>query len=366
MADVALIDPKMAYQQHQDNAWREKVCATGLKSTVLDCPEQVQTRPYLVKGLIGQKSFNMVYAQTGTGKTFFTIDLASHLCVGNSWFGRRVNKAYVIYATLEGDDIDFHQRINAVRRAKNLAPEMFYRSDPISLMDDKDVEKLIEHCQSLPSDQPILVIIDTLFQSIASEDDRSNATMTRVVKSCRRIQTEGNAAVLLVHHTTKGQDSTISAGAGGLRNGLDCEIFLEKAPNETVRVTVTKNRFGPAGDLAEFSLRSVTLGLDDEGEPIRSLYIDPTANEQQQDPKPKLNGKNQELVWECFTELRGTKPYDPHNGFPTVLYDDLKQEFELKASSHNRTRNWEDALKALQKNQALIIYGDQKVFSDRY
>ena len=45
-------------------------------------------RPGLVDGLLSSSGMTVLYGESGAGKTFFAIDLACHIAVGEPWRGR--------------------------------------------------------------------------------------------------------------------------------------------------------------------------------------------------------------------------------------------------------------------------------------
>ena len=67
---------------------------------VSDAKLELNSR-YLVKGLIDQASFTLIYGPAGSGKSFFTADIAQSVATGRAWRGHRVNKSLVVYVASE-------------------------------------------------------------------------------------------------------------------------------------------------------------------------------------------------------------------------------------------------------------------------
>src|SRR5205085_4730773 len=56
---------------------------------------------YLIKGLLGSSNMAMLYGESGTGKTFFSLHLALCIAAGAEFFGHRVRRAAVVYIAAE-------------------------------------------------------------------------------------------------------------------------------------------------------------------------------------------------------------------------------------------------------------------------
>jgi hypothetical protein len=71
----------------------------------------------------------------------------------------------------------------------------------------------------------------------------------------------------------------------------------------TVTMTTLKTKEGSMGEPVHFQSREVTLGLDDDGDPITSLVID-QATLSATPPRANVpSGGNQRIVWDVLGEL---------------------------------------------------------------
>ena len=57
---------------------------------------------YLIKNWIGSKQMTVVYGQSNTGKSFFTLDMSYHIAAGREWHGHNVKQGCVLYYAAEG------------------------------------------------------------------------------------------------------------------------------------------------------------------------------------------------------------------------------------------------------------------------
>ncbi len=72
-----------------------------------------------------------------------------------------------------------------------------------------------------------LIVIDTLSRAIPGGDENDAATMSAAIEQIDRLRTETNAAVLIVHHTTKDSpddDNARERGSSALRGAVDVMI----------------------------------------------------------------------------------------------------------------------------------------------
>ena len=70
-----------------------------------------------VEGLLVERAMSVIYGESGSGKTFFALDLAMHVAGGLPWRGREVDQRGVLYLALEGGH-GIRNRIAAFKRAR--------------------------------------------------------------------------------------------------------------------------------------------------------------------------------------------------------------------------------------------------------
>ena len=80
----------------------------GSKPTIPDFPvvwvddaELPQAQRPLLKGLIDPGAFVLIYGPSGSGKSFFTADIALCIATGTLWRGRRTQPGTVVYVAAE-------------------------------------------------------------------------------------------------------------------------------------------------------------------------------------------------------------------------------------------------------------------------
>jgi KaiC/GvpD/RAD55 family RecA-like ATPase len=238
--------------------------------------------PYLVKGLLPRVGLSVVYGKSGTGKTFAVQDIALHIAFGLAWRGRRVNQCTVVYIAAEGGD----SALNRVAAFKKAYPDQCEASGvpfvtipaPVNLLDpDADVSAIIERVGDV--EQKIgrkvgLIVIDTLSRALAGGNENGPEDMGQFVRNVDRIRADTGAHALIVHHS--GKDELRGArGHSLLRAATDTEIEVSHEAESDLRtMRVTKQRDLPTDGEFAFRLRSIELGHDMDGDPVKSCVVE--------------------------------------------------------------------------------------------
>lgn len=230
----------------------------------------VLTEAYLVKELLDQGAFCVLYGASGCGKTFLAIDLAWHVALGWDWFRLRVRQCPVYYLSAEGGMPSMSRRRLAFLKHHCIEAEdapLHICPTPADLCDkNADTEPLIAEAKRINAG---LIIIDTLSRVLAGGNENGPDDMGAFVGNIDRIRQETGAHVLVVHHTGK-DEARGARGHSSLRAATDTEIEVSNGA-----VTVTKARDYGGVDGIAFKLEAVELGTDDEGDAITSCVVVP-------------------------------------------------------------------------------------------
>lgn len=318
--------------------------------------------PHVVKGVIRRGDFVLIYGTSGSGKTFFTIDVTAHVPAGTDWRGHRVPGAPAAYVAAEAGT-SIRGRFVAVR--DHVLPDTFDGTWPLAivtrganLLNAVEVEALIEELAviSTAAGAPLgFIVIDTLSRSIPGGDENSAEAMTAVIGAVDRIREATGAAVALVHHT--GKDASKGArGHSSLFAAADVAIeVVEKV------ATITKSRDGVTGAAFAFDLKVVELGRDSDGDPVTTCVVE--HQEEGGTPLvPRTGGLrgNQKLVLERLCALlRKFRRNMAEQGRPIeearVSLGALRQDLDKRGLPRNRVH---DALKSLQDRALVVVEGD--------
>lgn len=275
--------------------------------------EGLKTQRYLVKSILGYDEFAAIYGPSGCGKSFLAIHLAGAIARGVSWFGHKTTASGVAYVVAEGAG-GFAKRWvgyklqNELEYCDNLiAPNACPRLGGAS----SEVEELIAFLEeeSGTLTEPLrLVIIDTLAQTLAGQDENTSAAMTALIQDAKLIQQRLGVTVLFVHHTGKDWGRGLR-GHSSLKAALDTVISVQDNGHRAQQIwSLEKRKDGEGGICSAFELTPVTITTDVEGDSVTTCIITELDS-----PATQQSGSRRD----------GVSKYDPV--FQTVI-DQLKNE----------------------------------------
>lgn len=334
--------------QQGADAVRQALRQIKLTDTIF-WPDQAQpilTNTYLVKRWLGDGQLSCVYGQSNVGKSFLTLDLAYHVAAGKPWHGAKVVGGAVLYMATEGGNA-FRNRVYALQKKYGYdSPALAVRPAPVDLfnqsVDLPTVEKL---CREIEAERGKLklIVVDTLSRAMAGANENTAEDMSKFIANLDMLRVATNAHILIVHHS--GKDASKGArGSSALRAALDTEIELELGEEGVRLAKATKQRDMEGNAMLGFRLAVEELGMDEDGDAVTTCTIEIMTQEDVQAATKKPKGKNQELVEECFVQLRGEGIGGPNPsgaGWPqsgsrwTISEDRLKDHFVGKCSAKN-------------------------------
>jgi hypothetical protein len=237
---------------------------------------------YLIKGLLDDAAFSVIYGDANSGKTFIALDMAFRVASGLPFEERKVKHGLVIYVSAEGGK-RIKRRLAALikKYADENAPRALFsllnysidlRSNGADLC---ELIKLIKAEEAELNAKCVWVIVDTLARAMNGGDENSPVDMGKIVSAADRIRDETGAHFTYIHHT--GKDAARGArGHSLLRAATDTEI--EVASNQ---VRTTKQRDMECNFALGFDLADIPIGTDPNGEPVKSAIVNwrPLAGE---------------------------------------------------------------------------------------
>lgn len=239
---------------------------------------------YLAKGWLSAGGYSITYGPSNAGKTFVVLDLAMHIAAGEEWRGCKVNGGPVFYIAAEGGYGVFN-RLAAFKIERPHMANADFTLLPIgvNLHASGDAAIIIS---LLEGTNPALIVVDTLARVMGEGDESTAKDAGMFIRNCDLIREATGAHVMVIHHTGKDEDRG-GRGSSAYRAACDTEIFVSS--NHTI--TCKKQRDMVEADDLHFSLRTVTLGADQDGDPVTSAVIEP-ADKPPPSRKP-LTGRHQ-------------------------------------------------------------------------
>jgi hypothetical protein len=243
-------------------------------------------KPELIRDGVPRHGTGILIGQSGAGKTFGAVHLATCLAAGKAFFGRRVNqRAGTVYLAYEGAG-NVKRRMRAARLHAGLPPGLpFIYGDRVGdLFNEKHLSETIaalracgRFLEARYGVEHALTVVDTLSASFGMRDENSNAEVARVCRTLALIAEATGAFTLGIHHM--GKDPKAGARGGSAYRGnvdfsLSCLADRDAATGKCSnhRLVIDKSRDGPEGPLGAFELVEVEIGEED-GKPFHSLAV---------------------------------------------------------------------------------------------
>ncbi|WP_084678941.1 AAA family ATPase [Methylocystis sp. ATCC 49242] len=276
--------------------------ADPLAGVCFDGATKLEPPPQLVKRLLPLRGVTFLGGQSGAGKTFIAVDLATSLGSGEPFFGHKVaERVGVVFLAAEGA-ATLAARIHVARQQKTTGePLPIAWIDGVgNLSDSRDlnaaIAKLRAVAERMNTDHGVrlgAVVIDTLGAAFAMQDENASAEANRIIAAMRRIGDAVGAVVIPVHHFGKATDTGLR-GASAWRGGADAILSVLANRNEVTgkvsdrRLALAKSRVGEEGEISAFELRFVELGADEDGEPYGACYVEPTQAADRVETAPRM------------------------------------------------------------------------------
>lgn len=330
---------------------------------------------YIVKGLLDQCAMSVLYGPSNSGKTFFGMDLSYHIAIGAAWRGRRVTQCSVLYLAAEGGR-GVLNRIAALKQQHGVCdvPFALKRAGLDLLHDQADLQHIVDLAAEVRAklpDAPQVIVIDTLSRIMAGGDENSAADMTALIRNIDAIRDATGAHIMLVHHT--GKDTARGArGHSSLRAATDTEIEVGNDAGARAAM-VTKQRDNPGGEVFPFTLKSISLGFDQDGDEVSSCVVEPADEDEYNAAiaQKKGLGGNQKILADTFNQMVAEGLARPNPGgvgmpepgrFWTVPMDDFRTLAMGKMAATNKRGAFSEAWKALSEGRGLFCAASDLVW----
>ena len=228
---------------------------------------------WIVRGVLPQAELAVIYGEPGSGKTFFALDLVAAVARGVEWRGHRVKPGRVVYIAAEGVG-GFRNRVRAYAKAHG-ADERDLEPSAMQLAIVAETPDLLGNDHKALAEaigRAAIVVVDTLAQTTAGGNENSGEDMGKALAHCKAIHRATGALVILIHHS--GKDAARGArGWSGIKGACDAEIEITTAGSGVHSARISKQKDGEAGQVLPFKLMPTLLGIDEDGDEIRSCVV---------------------------------------------------------------------------------------------
>lgn len=245
---------------------------------------------FLIEDAVEIPCTGSIIGASGTGKTFFALDIAFHVASGRNWNGKKVREGAVIYAAGEGRHA-IPRRYRAWAKLNGPVPVgTFFCTTSTVPFSDEGLTPLMDELDALATlHPPALIVVDTLARALPPDaDENSNKDMGTLIHHLDALRDRYACTVLVVHHTGWSEGAQRRGrGASAVKGAMDLEILLAEGkvewiktkdmdPHPTIPYILEKTQYGdrpkdyscvirygtPVDPLAEKLTKTQKLGLD--------------------------------------------------------------------------------------------------------
>jgi phage/plasmid primase-like uncharacterized protein len=253
-----------------------KVKPEELFVTIEDMMASISKPDWLIKGILERGSMNLLFGESGAGKSLFAMDWAFCAANGENWHGHKVKEElktlYILGEGFRGASM----RFKALSQKYSLTPKNIRLSRrSINLLDNREADEIIKIVTELDF-IPDIIIIDTLHRNMVG-DENSSEDMAMYFKSIELLARRLDAAIVTVHHSGHG-DKGRSRGSSSIKAAMDAEFCVTKN-GDGITFSCTKSKdFGFGTDMS-FIIKEVELEGEvfydaDDDKQITSVYLE--------------------------------------------------------------------------------------------
>jgi hypothetical protein len=326
----------------------------GARFAVIQDHQFVERDPltWHIKGVLPKAELAVAFGPSGSGKSFFVFDIAAAISAGMPWQGRKTTKGKVVFVLAEGA-MGFRNRLLAYAKTHaGSFPGVRIIDTAPNLLGEQDHVLLAQQIEA--SGGADLIIIDTLAASSPGADENAAKDMGRVIEHCKRLHKTTGATLLLIHHSGK-DESRGARGWSGLRAAADAEIEVNRSGDQRI-ATVTKLKDGEDGAKFGFKLVPVEIGIDADGDPVKSCIVEPldvTPPGSSKEPRPRT------IERALLDAIRDDLSIDGPVSISSVVETCVSQIPQPKKGRDTRRQHVSRALRALAAKGLIAIEGEQ-------
>jgi KaiC/GvpD/RAD55 family RecA-like ATPase len=248
---------------------------------------------YLVKGVVTRGEVSMLVGPSQSGKSFFATDMALRIARGEPFLTTtkgatpRTKRGGVVYIAGEGGR-GLKRRIKAHVKYYGITSKDFpyvLIPQPVDFATGKEqtdflIEETKHYSSVFKGKHGVgveLLVVDTFSSTTAGANENSSEDVSRILGRMHKVARECGCAVMIVHHMNA--SGTRERGHSSLRANVDSVIEVVKSDSNDHegrlirKAKVTKQKDGEDGTTWNFVLCPVVLGLDEDGEEIKSCVI---------------------------------------------------------------------------------------------
>jgi hypothetical protein len=219
---------------------------------------------------------NLLFGESGAGKSLFAMDWAFCAATGRNWHGHKIKEELKTLIIMGEGLRGASMRFKALSQKYGEPPKNIRLSRrSINLLDSKEADEILKIVAELDF-KPDIIIIDTLHRNMVG-DENSSEDMALYFKSIELLARRLDAAIVTVHHSGHG-DKGRSRGSSSIKAAMDAEFCVAKN-GDAITFSCTKSKdFGFGTDMSfvikEVELEGEVFYDEDDDKQITSVYLE--------------------------------------------------------------------------------------------
>jgi hypothetical protein len=229
---------------------------------------------WVIKHWLPDYGVSMVYGESGSGKTFITLDMACHIAAGMDWHGNRTKEGVVIYMAGEGN-YGLRQRVAAWCKAHQITKldNLLISNKAIDMDSPSAAAQIIGAVRELTTEDAAMIFVDTVNNHMKGDENSAQDTRN-MLNAVHIVGRALNAGMCLNHHVGVSIEAKQRArGSSAWRASLDSQILISKK-DDLIEVSCTKMKDTEEPPAFFGKLQPVDLGwFDEDGEQINGAVF---------------------------------------------------------------------------------------------
>ena len=193
-------------------------------------------KPVLIHGFLRRGETMNIIAPPKTGKSWLVTDLALSVATGTPWFGFPCEKGKVLIIDNELHPETSANRIPKVVMARGVELKKVQNEIYVDNQRGRlgNIEDLANQIETLKPYGFKLIIIDAFYRAMPKgTDENDNGTVAGIYNLIDKYAAALDCAFVLIHHTSKGNQSLksvtdVGAGAGSQSRASDTHVILRR------------------------------------------------------------------------------------------------------------------------------------------
>ena len=339
-----------------------KVKQEGLFITIEDMMAGIKKPNWLIKGMLERGSMNLIFGESGAGKSLFAMDWAFCAATGRDWHGHKIKEELKTLIIMGEGLRGASMRFKALSQKYGEAPKNIRLSRrSINLLDSKEADDILKIVAELDF-KPDIIIIDTLHRNMVG-DENSSEDMAMYFKSIELLARRLDAAIVTVHHSGHG-DKGRSRGSSSIKAAMDAEFCVTKN-GDGITFSCTKSKdFGFGTDMS-FIIKEVELEGDvfydaDDDKQITSVYLEYQGVAKKEKSLPKKLQKALDSLVLAAETIGKERPELSILGSGQIIVSlsEWKPFFNEDKELASRRQNFSECRKELIKQEFIGVDGD--------